>query len=694
MNYKRWILNNLDAEAESALVNQGIPELAAKVLASRGVKTISQAREMLDQNINLIADPSLMADMDKACARIGEALASGERIAVYGDYDVDGITAVSLVVSWLREKGADCIYYIPDRIEEGYGVNISAIDRLRENGVKLIITVDLGIIAIEEAEYARQNGIDMIITDHHECREQLPNAVAVINPCRPDCGYPFKTLSGVGVAFMLVLGFEGMDNIETVCSRYSDLVAVGTIADVMPLQGVNRALSARGIEEINRGRRVGLRVLINEAVQEERVNSGVIGFSVAPRINAAGRLGCADCAVELFLTDSCREAQELAGKLCELNRKRQKAENDTYEEAVAYCDSYIRKNKGRRLGALVLADKKWHIGIIGIIASRLSERYACPVFLISLDNGIGKGSARSFYGVNIINAMQKASSLFESWGGHEFAAGFTIKEENIPALRELLESMSCELGKAHIHVDAEIDVNLLSEDKVCGLDILEPYGAYNPAPVFLLKHVEITEIITLGWGKSLRLTVKKDDKSFSAFYFGMNMNRLDLSEGDTGDIVCRIDVMDLKGKKTVKLVVLDLRPEPHELEKYDREMKLYRRFISGEAVTREQAMELMPRKQEFIALLRHIKRNSGRNNRISLRFGSLCRRICREEKIDTSYAKFMVCLDILAEKKLLSYIFEDEIVEIEMLEERPANLNTSNIMIRLREALSGSSNQI
>jgi len=693
LNYKKWILNDHDTEAESVLLKHGIPELAAKVLASRGVKSFSQAQEMLSHSLELIADPYLMADMEKACSRIRSAIDSGELIAVYGDYDVDGITAVSLVVSWLREKGTDCIYYIPDRIEEGYGVNTSAIDHLKNNGVKLIITVDLGITAIEETEYARSHGVDMIITDHHECRGQLPNALAVINPCRPDCGYPFKTLSGVGVAFMLVLGYEGMANIETVFSKYSDLAAVGTIADVMPLKGANRALVARGIEEINRGRRVGLKVLVNESIPEDaRVTSGMIGFSVAPRINAAGRMGCAGSAVELFLTDSIKSAQEITGKLCELNRMRQKAENDTYEEAVAFCDRYIRDNKGRKLGALVLSDKKWHLGIIGIIASRLSERYACPVFLISLENGIGKGSARSFYGVNIINAMRKASGLFESWGGHEFAAGFTIKEENIPVLRELLENMSCELGQAHIHIDTEVEADLLSEDKVCGLDILEPYGAHNPIPIFLLKHVEIGEIITLGWGKSLRMTVKKDNRSFSAFYFGMNMNRLDLSEGDTGDIVCRADVSDAKGRKAVKLVVLDLRPEPHELAKYNREMNLYKRFANGDIITREEALELMPRKQEFIALLRHIKRNCGDDNRISLRFGSLCRRICREERLEPTYAKLMVCLETLAEKKRLCYTFEDEIVDIELLEERPTNLNTSDMMIRLREVLSSNLN--
>jgi len=691
LNYKSWIISELDLKAESVLSSGGIPKLAAKVLAARGVKTLEQARSFLRTDSGLIGDPMELADMEKACGRIRQALEKSERIAVFGDYDVDGITAVSLLLGWLREKGADCIYYIPDRIEEGYGMSTAAIDRLAEEGVSLIITVDLGITATEEAKHARTLGIDLIITDHHECREELPVACAVINPCRADSKYPLKNLSGVGVAFMLVLAYEGVENIEQILTDYSDLVAVGTVADVMPMVGANRALVSRGLQEINRGRRLGLNTLVRESVPEDaKVNAGMIGFSIAPRINAAGRMGCSSLAVELFMTGDQKTAQEIVEKLCELNRMRQKMENDTYEEAVSLCDRYISRAGGKRPGALVISDKNWHPGVIGIIASRLSERFACPVFLISLENGVGKGSARSFYGINIVNAMQKASYLFDTWGGHEFAAGFTIREENIPALRELLENIACELEPPHIHIDAVLENGMLDDKSISGLAVLEPYGACNPVPHFLIPHVEIREIIPLGWGNSLKLTIGKGDMNLSALYFGMNKDRLDMCEGDVGDAACRVETLEVKGKLSVRIVLLDLRLEPEAYKKYNCEMSLFRRFIEGEDVTREEAAALMPQKQEFIAVLRHIHRNSDDDGHMTAMIGSMCRKISREERIELSYAKFMICVHALAEKNRLQYKLKDETIEIKLMEKQPTDLNTSRTMMRLRETLESS----
>lgn len=691
MNYKNWIKSEFDPMAESTLTAGGIPEIAAKVLAARGVKSLEQARRLLNTDSSLIGNPMELSDMEKACMRIRAALEKGERIAVFGDYDVDGITAVSLLMSWLGEKGADCIYYIPDRIEEGYGISAAAVEQLADKGVSLIITVDLGITATEEAKYAGTLGVDLIITDHHECRDELPVASAVINPCRSDSKYPFKSLSGVGVAFMLVLAYEGIEKTEQVLESYSDLVAVGTVADVMPMAEANRALVSRGLREINRGQRLGLNALVRESLPEDTVvNAGMIGFSIAPRINAAGRMGCASLAVELFLTKDPKNAQEIVEKLCELNRMRQKMENDTYEQAVALCERYISEAGGRRSGALVISDKDWHPGIIGIIASRLSERYACPVFLISLENGIGKGSARSFYGINIVSAMQKAAHLFDTWGGHEFAAGFTIREENIPALRELLENIACELEMPHIHIDAVLESSMLNERYISGLSILEPYGAWNPIPQFLIPRVEIKEIIPLGWGNSLKLTIAKDGIVLSALYFGMNRDRLDLCEGDIGDAACRVETVETKGKKAIRIVLMDLRLAPEEYEKYHTEMELFKKFKEGEDISREEAAALMPQKQEFVAVLRHIHRNRDDRGNVVARIGSMCRKIGREERIELSYARFMVCVQALSEKNRLKYTLKDETIEIKLMEEQPTNLSTSDTMMRLREALEAS----
>ncbi len=682
-----------NAQVESSLIDGGIPKLAAKVMAARGVKSLSEALELLDTSSKLIIDPSSMADISKGVYRIKQAIERGEHICIYGDYDVDGITASALFVRWLMSKKAKVTYYIPDRSDDGYGLNTDTIDKLKSRGVSLIVTVDLGITAVAEVAYANSIGLDIVITDHHDYRNELPNAYAVINPYRTDCGYPFKFLSGVGVVFMVIIHAEGYENLEELLTKYSELVAVGTISDVMPIVGVNRALVWRGLEEINRSPSVGLRALIKEiGPGDVPVNTGVVGFSLAPRINAAGRIGCARDAAELFLTSDSVRAQELALHLCELNRTRQKTENDTYEEVLSQVEEYLQTQK-EKPGALVLANDKWHQGVIGIIASRLSERFACPAVLIHVENGMGKGSARSFYGINILTIMQKLSHLFDTWGGHEFAVGFTIKENNIPELRTQLKKMTRELENAHIHVDAELTTELLTPELIKGLIVLEPHGAMNPGPIFAIENVNIKEIVSMGWGKSLKLTVEKDGLTYPAFFFGMNMERLDMCEGDTTTAICKVEVHENRGTESVRFVLFDLRQDPKDYALYKKEMDLFQRFISGAEVTHKEALMLIPRKVEFIALLRYIKRNTLTTKRITVRVGSMCRQICREEKLDPTYAKLLVCLKVLAEKNRLSYTVDDDILVIEMLEEGPTNLNTSPVMIRLISLINRAENR-
>ena len=485
-------------------------------------------------------------------------------------------------MKWLRKKEADCIYYIPNRVEEGYGLNVDALEQLAQKGVSLVITVDLGITAIEEALWAKQNGLGLIITDHHKCRDDLPEACAVVNPRRADSEYSFKYLSGVGVAFMLVLAYEGFENIEPMMTEYSDLVALGTVSDMMPMIKTNSTCS-RGIQEINRGNRVGLKALVRESASENaEVNTGIIGFSIAPRLNAAGRMGYANDELELLLTDDPQAAQRLTEKVCELNRERQKTENDTYHEVVEYYEENIR-NTDKDEGPILICNDTWHPGVIGIIASRLSERYARPAFLISLKDGVGRGSVRSFYGVNILTIMQKVSHLFETWGGHEYAAGFTIPEENIPALSELLKNVSCELETPHINIDTVLDGDMLTENTISDINTLELFVLQCNAR--LPDQTWRSKIFPL-WGNSLRLKVAIEGKDYPAFTLGHRDLR-----------ICAVETLSMRcassrtGRGESRFAVLSTGLK-RSTKVADRAFELFNRLKTGKDITRKEAVSL------------------------------------------------------------------------------------------------------
>ena len=427
VKYGIWKVNEPDPSAVNTLVRSGYAPLAAMVLAARGICSNAQAHKYLDCDTPLL-DPFLMTDMDKAAGRVGLAMARGEKIAVFGDYDVDGITSTCLLTDFLRRHGANVVSYIPGRLEEGYGLNPIAIAQLSQEGVQLIITVDCGITAVAEAELCRELGIDLVITDHHECKDALPYAAAVVDPHRPDGGYPHKNLSGVGVAFKLASALCGDQ--EEVLRDYADMVCLGTVADVMPLQGENRVFVARGLQSLARTKRPGIAALMAESgCDAKNISSSSIGFMLAPRINAAGRMGRIELAVELFLTDDPARAADVAKQLCDLNRQRQSVESEIYDQAVAMLP------EGQPPEAIVLADESWHQGVVGIVASRIAEEYACPAFLICLDGEHGKASSRSHGGFNLFASLTALSSLLESYGGHELAAGFTINRSNIPEFR-------------------------------------------------------------------------------------------------------------------------------------------------------------------------------------------------------------------------------------------------------------------
>ena len=652
MKYQQWNIAQRSQEAYKAMERQGVPTLVAATLCARGMTDLAEAKGLLSSGEDQLQDPFLMKDMDLATARIGRALRNGEKIAVYGDYDVDGITSTCLLTHYLRAQGGDVCYYIPNRLSEGYGVNREAVEELARQGVRLMITVDCGITAVEETDYAASLGVDVIVTDHHECKERLPAAVAVVDPHRPDCPYPFKALAGVGVALKVALALTPPAERPAVLERYADLAAVGTVADVMCLTGENRALVRRGLDVLSRTQRPGMKALIREAGAEGKpLAADRIGFTLAPRINAAGRMGRAPLAAELLLTENPGRAEELSHELCELNRERQNIEGEIFAECLARLE---REGTGPRR-CIVLAGEGWHQGVVGIVASRLAERFSCPTFMICLQDGRGKGSCRSFGGFNLFKALESCAELLEGFGGHALAAGFTILAEHIDAFRERMErcveawSGGAELVSV-LDVDAELpDPDLLTVEEVLGLDALEPYGAGNPKPVFCLSGCTVSACADVGGGRHLKLKLSRGGRTLDAIFFSSTAAAAGVAAGDRVDVAFTPQINEFRGARTVQLLVCDLRPAPTRMEA---EQALYERLRRGESLTAQEAAALIPSRTEFVAVWRYLSGHA-RLGRVEDTARRLARSVARTYGIKETVMRTMVCLEVLDEHGLI-----------------------------------------
>ena len=684
MKYKQWNLAASDPSAAAALERAGLPPLAALVLCARGVDTPEKARAFLDAGTGQLQEPLLMKDMDRAAGRVATALAAGETIAVYGDYDVDGITATSLLTDFLRREGGTVIPYIPDRMEEGYGLNTDALETLHRAGVSLVVTVDCGITAVEEARRARELGMDLVITDHHECKEELPDALAVVDPHRPDCPYPFKRLAGVGVALKLVLALGGPARQEELLRRYADLSAIGTVADVMSLTWENRTIVTLGLEAMRRTSRPGLKALLRQAGLEERpLNSMAIGYTLAPRINASGRMGCASLAAELLLTADPARGEELAACLCELNRERQAIEARISEECQALAEALPQEKRY----ALVLAGKHWHQGVVGIVASRLAEKYSCPAFMICLQDGKGKGSCRSFGGFNLFAALEHCAPLLEGFGGHALAAGFTIREENIPAFTAAMNDYvrRCTGGAemvSALDVDCAVeDVGILTLEGVEGLDLLEPYGSDNPKPVFYLQGCLITALSEVGGGRHLKLRLTAGGRSFDAIFFSATGAEAGVAQGDRVDVAFTPQINEYRGWRSVQLQVCDLRPA---LTRAQAERALFEKFRRGEDLTRREAAALLPTREEFVVLWRYLKGHAGQSP-LEETANRLARNIARAAGRRETVMRTLVCLEVFDERGLIRLEHNTDHLHIALRAvEGKVDLDDSWIMRRLR----------
>lgn len=519
----------------------GVPLPVAHAMVNRGIDTEYKAQCYLEPSIENLHDPAMMLDLEKAAERILSGVARGERIFIQGDYDVDGITSTFLLYSALLELGAAAEYRIPDRIKDGYGLTTEAIDEARRRGCTLVVTVDCGITAVEAVAHASSLGIDTVITDHHEPPAQLPAAHAIINPLRPGCSYPFKSLAGVGVTFKLVERLlEALGGLDR-ARDYLDVVALGTIADVVPLVGENRVLARLGLDRLNQGKRLGLTALIEKVhLEGKRISSGQVAFVLAPRINAAGRMGNAEQGLRLLLSRESQEAHDIAASLEEDNNERRKKD----ETALRDAERRVVEELGYPdCSSIMLWSEEWHPGVIGIVASRLVERFQRPTVLVALDgaSGRGRGSGRSLPGLDLTKLLDGCHDLLLAHGGHAFAAGLTVERSRLPELRERLEMLTRQHYQpdqfiTRLEYDAEVQVVDCNAEMVDWLERMTPFGLDNPEPVFLLRSARLSEIGTVGAGKHLRFKVSDGGGTVDAIGFGMGEREKELRAAGRADL--------------------------------------------------------------------------------------------------------------------------------------------------------------
>ena len=556
---KKWECYETDEEKINELIEKyNLSSLVAKILVNKDIITKEQVELFLNPTRNDFHDPFLMPDMEKAVDRILKALDEKQKILIYGDYDVDGITSITVLKNFLLERGATVSEYIPNRLDEGYGLNKNAIEDIAKNEINLMITVDCGITAVEEIEYANTLGIETIITDHHEPDDILPNAIAVVDAKRKDNKYPFNQLAGVGVSFKLIQALSkkiGLEEKEYL--KYLDIVAVGTISDIVPLIDENRTITKLGLKLVEVTKNIGLKALI-ESSGYKKIDSNCISFGIAPRINACGRMGKEQEALDLFLTDNIVEAKDIAAKLNTYNKERQTIEKKIFEEAVEQVEK-IKDNED----VLVLGHEDWHHGVIGIVSSKITEMYFKPSILICFEGEDAKGSGRSIPGFDLHEALSNCNTYLEKYGGHSMAVGISLKTKNFEKFKQEFEkyvskSNICDIIPI-IHIDQEITLKDISIEAVKDLSKLEPFGEANKMPIFLYKNLKIHSIRTLSEGKHIKLTLK--DGSFYIDAIGFNLGHLaeDYKIEDKIDVVGTLEINEFNGRESVQINLKDMR---------------------------------------------------------------------------------------------------------------------------------------
>ena len=556
---KKWECYQVDEnKVEDLVKNYHLNEILAKILVNKNLTEKEDIELFMNPTRKDFHDPFLMPDMEITVDRILKAIENKEKIIIYGDYDADGITSITVLKSFLEERGLEVSSYIPNRLDEGYGLNKEAIKKIYDEGYRLVITVDCGISGIDEIEYANSLGIETLITDHHEPAEMLPNALAVVDAKRKDNKYPFNQLAGVGVVFKLIQAISIKLNLEEKeYLKYLDIVCIGTISDIVPLVDENRVIAKLGLKLIAQTKNIGLKALL-EIIGFKEIDSTAVSFGVAPRINACGRMGNEQVALDLFLSKDYEEAKKLALKLNEYNIERQTIEKRIFDEATEKIEKDERDNT-----CIIVGSEGWHHGIIGIVASKVTEMYFKPSILICFEGNEGKGSGRSIPGFDLHEALMKCGENLEKFGGHSMAVGVTVKKEYFDKFKQELE----EYSKNHdvdkivpvVNVDSELSLKNVDTDSVKSLKLLEPFGEANKMPLFLFKNLKINSIRALSDGKHLKLTLKDDNYMINAIGFNMG----ELSEkyllDDRVDVVGNLDINSFNGNESIQIVLKDMR---------------------------------------------------------------------------------------------------------------------------------------
>lgn len=681
---KVWSVAKVNKERAIAMANKlEIPPLLAMMLDIRGITKEEDVINFLQENKDF-SDPFLMKDMDKAVERITTAVENGEKICIYGDYDADGVTSTSLLYSYLRDSlGADVMFYIPTRTGEGYGMNKGAVDKIHSLGVTLIITVDNGISAREEIDYANSLGIDTVITDHHMPSGAIPKAVAVVNAHQQDDKSPFKDFSGVGVAFKLVMAIEGeYADVDSLLENFSDIATLGTIGDIVPLVGENRTLVKNGLRHIQNSDRIGINAMKQESgIAEKEINSSNVAFTLVPRINAGGRLGSSEKSVNLLLTEDEDEAVTIADKLGMDNRERQSIE----KEILASIDEEVRRTPNIvNDKILVFAGKGWHQGVVGIVASRIKDIYDKPTIIIGIDDdGVARGSGRSVEGFSLCDAVFACSEHLTHYGGHPMAVGISLEKEKINDFRKAINAYCKDIKMPYniLHIDCKLNPNQLDLSILDSLSYIEPCGASNPSPIFGLYNMTVIATKEIGNGKHMRITLSRGQGQVPVYavYFNHNFQSCSYRNGDIVDVAVSLDRNIYNGQENLSVIIKDIKYSQSNNEELIDSERIFDKFAKRYRLTKNEVMSILPTRNDFAYVYRFLKQNKG------FIYGEYALVNALNYKI--SMGKLIVILYSMKELGLINWLQGLYQSIIEMKESGKVNLEDSVFIKKLKEGI-------
>lgn len=681
---KVWSVAKVNKERAIAMANRlEIPPLLAMMLDIRGITKEEDVINFLQENKDF-SDPFLMKDMDKAVERITTAVENGEKICIYGDYDADGVTSTSLLYSYLRDSlGADVMFYIPTRTGEGYGMNKGAVDKIHSLGVTLIITVDNGISAREEIDYANSLDIDTVITDHHMPSGAIPKAVAVVNAHQKDDKSPFKDFSGVGVAFKLVMAIEGeYADVDSLLENFSDIATLGTIGDIVPLVGENRTLVKNGLRHIQNSDRIGINAMKQESgIAEKEINSSNVAFTLVPRINAGGRLGSSEKSVNLLLTEDEYEAVTIADKLGMDNRERQSIE----KEILASIDEEVRRTPNIvNDKILVFAGKGWHQGVVGIAASRIKDIYDKPTIIIGIDDdGVARGSGRSVEGFSLCDAVFACSEHLTHYGGHPMAVGISLEKEKINDFRKAINAYCKDIKMPYniLHIDCKLNPNQLDLSILDCLSYIEPCGASNPSPIFGLYNMTVIATKEMGNGKHMRITLSRGQGQVPVYavYFNHNFQSCSYRNGDIVDVAVSLDRNIYNGQENLSVIIKDIKYSQSNNEELIDSERIFDKFAKRYKLTKNEVMSILPTRNDFAYVYRFLKQNKG------FIYGEYALVNALNYKI--SMGKLIVILYSMKELGLINWQQGLYQSIIEMKESGKVNLEDSVFIKKLKEGI-------